>query len=95
MEIDGAQISCSVKYRNEGNESSVGKVGRVFSIHYGYGPVKSKLYAPLILSSYADKHIYLRILGWTTIYVFSFTGENETSVLSRLILWASSKIKRE
>ena len=48
-----------------------------------------------IVFYYADRHIYLIILGWTTIYVISSTYENETSVLSRLILWASSKIKRE
>ena len=45
--------------------------------------------------SYFDRNIYLRILGWTTIYVFPSTDENETSVLSTLILRAPSKMKRE
>ena len=98
MKIDGAHISCSVKYRNEGNESWVVRLeGSLpfITIHYGYGPVKSKLYASLILSSYADKRIYLRILGWTIIYAFSSTDENETSVMYRLILSVLSNIKWE
>ena len=55
---------------------------------------------------HVDKYIYFRILRWIIIYVFSFTdenerlilwdhpslNENEISVLSRLILWASFKI---
>ena len=45
--------------------------------------------------NYADRRMYVRIFGWTTIYAFSSTDENETSVLSILILWASSKIKGE
>ena len=44
---------------------------------------------------YVDRHIYLTILGWNTIYDFSSTKENETSVMSIYILWALSKIKRE
>ena len=47
---------------------------------------------PTIRINYIDRRIYLRILGWTTIYAFSSTDENETSVLSRLILCESSKI---
>ena len=35
---------------------------------------------------YADRRIYVKILGWTTIYAFSSTDENETSVQSKLIL---------
>ena len=38
------------------------------------------------LANYVDRGIYLRILGWTTIYAFSSMDENETSVVSRLII---------
>ena len=51
MEIDDTQISYSVKHTNEGEESWVGKVGRGSSINYRYGPIKSNVYAPPILSS--------------------------------------------
>ena len=44
------------------------------------------------LANYVDRRIYLRIFRWTTIYAFSSAYDNETSVLSRLILWALSKI---
>ena len=42
--------------------------------------------------NYIDMRLYLRILGWTNIYDFSSMNQNETSVQSRLILWASFKI---
>ena len=32
--------------------------------------------------------------GWTTIYVFSSTDLSETSVLSRLIVWACPKLNK-
>ena len=54
----------------------------------------NKLWMHLVvgyLANYAHMHIYHRILEWTTIDGFSSTYENEASVLSRLILWASSK----
>ena len=42
----------------------------------------------MVVASYAERPIYLRILGWITTYAFSSMDENDTSVLSRLILWA-------
>ena len=36
---------------------------------------------PNYVDSYVDRYIYIRILGWITIYVFSSTNENDT------ILW--------
>ena len=46
----------------------------------------------MVVASYPKGHIYLRIFGWTSIYVFSSMDENDTSVMSRIILLASFKI---
>ena len=46
----------------------------------------------MVVASYPEGNIYLRIFGWTIIYDFSSMDEKETSVLSRLILWVSFKI---
>ena len=84
--LSGCYISLTIRYKYL-THSLVKK-------HYQY--VK---YIPLgvfqtynLSNIYVDRRIYLRILGWTTIYVFSSTDKNKTSVLSRLILWASPKI---
>ena len=47
----------------------------------------------MVVANYTHMSPHLRNFGWTTIYDFSSTDENETSVLSKLILLASSKIK--
>ena len=41
--------------------------------------------------SYVYRSLYLKLLVWTTIYVFSSMDENERIVLSTLILWWSLK----
>ena len=46
----------------------------------------------MVEDNYVDRRFYL-IFGVTMIYVFSFMDEDETSVLSRLIIWQLFKIK--
>ena len=46
----------------------------------------------MVVSSYAERHIDLKILGWITTYAFSSMDENDTSVMSIIILLASFKI---
>ena len=46
----------------------------------------------MVEDNYVDRSFYLRF-GVTMIFVFSSTDENETSVLSRLIIWQPFKIK--
>ena len=43
-------LSYTGKDRNQVDKSWVGEVGMGSSIHYGFGPIKSKLYGTLILS---------------------------------------------
>ena len=46
----------------------------------------------MVEDNYVDRSFYLRF-GVTMIYVFSSMDENETGVISRLIIWHSFKIK--
>ena len=46
----------------------------------------------MVEDNFVDRRFYLRF-GVTMIYVFSFMDEDETSVLSRLIIWQMFKIK--
>ena len=48
----------------------------------------------MVGDNYVDKRFYLRFRV-TMIYVFSFMDEDETSVLSRLIIWQSFKIQNK